>query len=205
MGIKGRKRRFKSFGQRAASFAADIRKGRSLTAARCKRLELDGTKLQVGTGRNRRLVAKPCDDHMRDAMRAHKGLSEFLGSRKITPRNYELVVPTGSFIAADSKGGISFSFGVQEFFHRPNLLALRAFFQARQAHGRGARQLSKEEYLLCKQLVNQYRSVTPEKANAAWAEISSHLLGAKKRGLERNIVVVGLTRQGRLRLAIVDV
>jgi len=200
MGIKGRKRRLRNFQQRAKDFAAGCRKRTGY-----KTLELDGKPLSVGAGKHRRLVGKFSDNDMLEGQRRQEMLQSYLRGHKIVPQNYELVQPASALIGAEAKKIISLPFGVQEFFHRPNLLVLRAFFWGKQVRAGRLRALSKEEFLLCKQLVNQYKAVTAQKVEAAAQEIEARFSGAGTYVAMQNLVVVGITRQGRLRLAIVDV
>ncbi|GEM_PF-1960530 len=209
MGIKGRKRRLRNFKERARAFTADVVKR---TGRGYKRLEFDGKELLVGAGKNRRLIGKGSNiyEHLLEGQRRQEMLQQYLRIRQIVPKNYGLVRPASALIDPNIKNRLQFTYGVQEFFHRPNLLALEDFLRLKQTGFRNKGEYlqhwmrSKEEYFLCKRLMNQHKVITKQKVEDAAQEIGSHLWGAGIDIALQNLVVVGVTRQGRLRLAIVD-
>lgn len=187
MGLKGRKRRLKNFGQRARAFVKNAGKaGASSVVVRERK------PLEVGANENKRLVLKNNPRHIGRAKIDEAGLIGFLEKKKIVPKTYAIV-----------KVAASPELGVQEYFHRPSLRSLIDFIGHKDAR---IISRSPEDMRLCKQFLNQHKGITLERLNEAWVEFSSHLRQAKILfQIESNIIVVGQNRDGKLRLALVDV
>ena len=59
---------------------------------------------------------------------------------------------------------------------------------------------------LCKKLLGEYNGIDDKKMTDAYDEITDHLFNAQGGHIaQQNIIVLGMTREGKLRLAIVDV
>ena len=207
MGLAGRKRRLKNFDERAAQFKSALMKGRSPAS---KEIGRDFRNITVGAGQHRRLVIKAKPHHAFVADQLAKMLIADMKAKGTSPKTFVLALPRVT------EGG------VQEYFHKPSINSLveylyfgkpkknsiaeyrsirhRAILKAKQPH----------DYALCKQFANQRqnREITAEQLVEAFDEFNSHL-DAMKDGLGRvlssNIIVLGRTKEGKLRLALVDV
>lgn len=152
--------------------------------------------LWVGTGEHRRLAFKPNLKHVGRAYVQQEKLLNHLSEKQITPEHYKIV-----------RVGLDAKTGLQEYFHRPSLEALERFLNFRQTKRHTSlNELEAEDLRLCKQFLGKHKGLTLEKIKSAEEEIFLHLSEIGEIGqIKANIVVVGTTRDGKLRLAIVDV
>ncbi len=188
MVVRGRKRRTANFRERAKAFVADAEKGKG------SRLAIRDKKgLDIGTGKHKRLVLKKSIGHVRRAKIDQARFIKFLKDSKIEPKNYSLVK-----VASHSM------FGVQEYFHRPSLYSLSLFLE-----GKGKKLgflEGKQDALLCKQFLGKHKDLKHADVMRASNELFRHLRQANILfQIEANIIVVGRARDGKLRLAMVDV
>jgi len=199
MGIKGRKRRLKNFDSRAKAFEVDIAKNHVFDGVKnvCRKWSLGLGHL--GIGKHRRLRYKTSDKReLYFASEAQSQLLTLIKSGELKPKNYVLAE-----VASNSK------LGVQEYFHRPSLEALRIFLEAK-AKDKKPRWMSKTDYFLCKRLLGQYKKTGQKidlaKVKETEKEFLDHLEKHTwfKMYFSSNVIVLGLTKNGELRLALVD-
>ncbi len=203
---RGRKRRLKNFEKRAEAFYEDMQ-----NAKNTKFLKRDGKLIEIGTGTNRRLVEKR---HLKNTFASQKKIFDYLQEKLITPKNYELVPVAEYFgVSTRSQGFIQ----VQEYFHRPSVAALKSYLDYKNAQrALGTKKafekyrtiiqlMSREEFLLCKRFTNQNKGVSYLSLFKKAQEFEKHLKEANVWIDEKNIIILGVTSAGKLRLAIVDV
>lgn len=87
---------------------------------------------------------------------------------------------------------------MQEYFEKPSLQALQRFRD-------NASGLSEHDRLLCRKLLKQYPGMTARALSHAENELQAHLKIVKLQiPVLSNIIALGLTKEGKVRLAIVD-
>ena len=188
MGLKGRARRLRNFLQRARAFERDSFEQKGFNVQK-----RDGRRLTVGVGKHRRLVQKNVSRQANVATVYAEKLFVFLKTNNISPKYYKL-----ERLAFDPETG------VQEYFNRPSALSLIHFLNAKENQLRQV--LGKTDANLCKKFMGEFPKVTLEKIDKAKEELFEHLKGVTEYPqVESNILVIGQTRNGKLRLAIVDV
>jgi len=190
MGYKSRKSRLKNFQKRADSFYGDMIKTAEKNSTRVNR---DNRQVLIGAGVHKRMILKNSSIHAIVAKGCEIKLISYLKINKIVPKTYVL-----SPVAVVSSGR------VQEYFHKPSLAALKSYFFRKH----GANQLTSEDYRLCKQFLGQKQNegITPVLLEQALAEIENHFRQAQLPLIwDINIVALGRLKDGRLRLAIVDI
>jgi len=187
MALKGRKRRLKNFKKRAEDFAKSVEKGTGSKLAIRDRKPLD-----VGIGKHKRLVLKRIG-HVKRAKIDQARFIKFLKENKIEPKTYSI-----TRVASHSK------LGVQEYFHRPSLNALNLFLGG--GKNKASSIMQKGDAMLCKQFLNMHKDIALLDVRRASKEFFGHLRQANLLfQIEQNIIVVGRAKDGKLRLAIVDV
>jgi len=190
MGYKGRKARLKNFQQRADSFFRAMLKPLEKNSTRVNR---DNRQILIGTGVNKRLIVKASPDHALIAKNCETKLISFLKTKNIIPRTYTL-----SPVILDSSGR------VQEYFHKPSLAALVRYVSSKT----WASHVSSEDYKLCKQFFGQKQNkgITFDVLEQTKKEYLGHFSAANLPAIwVQNIIVLGKLKDGRLRLAIVDI
>jgi len=184
MGLRGKKRR-------AKNFAADIERGQGYRAA-----NRDGRVILVGQGQHRRLVSKvkSTGKHLGRALIQQQRLSAFLDASGIKPKYFSLAaVPSHP------------QTGVQVYFHRPSLRSLMDYLTVKNG-GAPAFPLKNEDTALCKRFSSEFKSIGLKKLQDAEKEILSCLATVGEPfQIASNIIVVGQTSGGKVKLAIVDV
>lgn len=191
MGLKGRKRRLESFGRRAISFWKAVNKGTGF-----EEKTLDSRAVKIGKGPHKRLIFKTKRSDLRYAKQDYNELSQYYRRRGSQPKKFVLVE-------------ILHKGNVQEFFHRPSLHSLSIFLGSSEMELKKA-QLTRDSALLCKQFANQHRQISLQKLEEAIEELKRDYNAAITDSIAEslspdNVIVLGQNRDGRLRLAIVDV
>jgi len=194
MGLEGRKRRLNTFDRRADQFKSALMKGGHPSS---KKLVRDGKEITIGTGQHKGLILKNNPRHVMLADRLSKRLLTHFGNNAITPKTFVLVFPQ------------HYNRKVQEYFHKPSLEALVSYLSPGQNKA-SLRSKQPDEYRLCKQFINQRQNkpVTAMQLVSALNEFSKHLnhIGSSYgKLLSLNLIVLGRTKEGKLRLALVDV
>ncbi len=198
MGLKGRERRLKHFERRAEAFTRAIDKEGYYEGQRFSKWIQRDKRVKIGVGEHKRLVEKRLG-HVGPAKIVEASLKNYLKKNKITPKYYSLVE-----IGASSK------FKVQEYFNKPSAAELDEFLRTRQASSKEKRiskKLSRKQALLCKSFVNQHKGITLEKLQKAIVELQKHCTKIPSRIalISTNAIVLGLTKEGKIRLAVVDI
>ena len=181
MGLKGRKRRLKNFEKRATAFVKDLNNDKGY-----KLIDRDDRITAIGVGKHKRLVKKKSALEAADAIHYSRKLVSYLNKKKIVSKSYQLVIAR-----LDSKTG------VQEYFNRPSFELLVNF--------KWGRVCEKENADLCRKLFGDFPGITWEKLREAETELLKHLKKIDHWPDVSNIIVVGQTRDGKLRLALVDI
>ena len=193
MGLAGRKRRLRNFDERAKQFASALAKKEGSASKGANR---DFRPITVGTGQHRRLVIKGKPQHAYVADHITKMLLADLQAKKVTPKTFVLVQPRLS------------ENGVQEYFHKPSINSLGEYLSPRYREVLKGRR--PDDYALSRQFANQRQNkgITYSQLVEAFDEFNGHL-DAMKDGLGRvlstNLIVLGKTKEGKLRLALIDV
>lgn len=189
--MKGRLARLKNFGARARSFQKDLQKGVGF-----RRVEREGRSSQpqtiiVGTGMHRRLTKKNKPGELDRAEYIVSSLRQYLSSSRLTPSHYVLV---------DAKSDRQT--GVQEYFNRPSIAELENFLT------KGEKYVpTREEEQICRKFLGENRGVTSGMLGNAAGEVMRHISRALDHSYiprPSNFIVLGVDRQKRLRLALVD-
>lgn len=180
MGLKGRARRIKNFGNRAKAFQRDSQK---LQRSEIKFFDTKG--VVVGTGQNKRLILKK-RDHLSSTKYWEQKYLDMIKNGTVILEYCELV-PVVSDVNT----------GVQEYFNKPSLYSLREFLASREGR-KMPEGLSKDDFLRCRQFANQHRGINLSKILEVTEECG-------KFWLDRNIIVLGQNNAGKVRIALVDV
>lgn len=197
---RGRKSRSVRFARLAENFAFHVKKGL------VRVVQLNDRHIRVGKRNTRRVVEKrePDLSYARDQ---RNRIITYLSNHSLVPSHFVLVVP------AEARG----EKGVyQEFFGRPSVQSLRSYLQYKRSGPPRMWVPSKEEYLTAKRFANQPQNnaITLEQIDEAWKELLMYRDSAiLERGIQKvnlplqshNVVCLGITRAGKLRLAIIDV
>lgn len=193
---RGRKRRLKNFGKRAQAFASETRQ--------LKPLYRDGRLIVVGTGTHSRLIQKPKASQAFTAKKIEGELFEAFTEKKLVPRNYQLVSVSLSERQANPAGA---KVAIQEYFHKPSVRSLLYYLEALKAKPKDfSKYLGPAEEILCKRFANQNKQLSYATLNTAFGELQRHSSYFFYEEISAsNVIVLGTTRDGRLRLAIVDV
>ena len=194
MGYKGKKARLKNFQERANQFEHEVETRRQKNTTLISR---DDRPLIIGIRFNKRLALKSKPHQTLLANKITQILKEYFAKNGIKGKTFELVET-----ASNAKGS------VQEYFNKPTIPALLEYIESKQEGKKP--NLSLEDYTLCKQFINQRRNyfVTPDKLYLAALEFNAHLNTIREglgRVLPSNLVVLGITRQRKIRLALVDI
>lgn len=193
---KGRQRRLRNFERKAKEFLSEADKFKGYRNA-----ELDNRSVKIGKEKHRRLIVKKgVLDDLKETIEAEKYWMEKILTKEIVPINYELVPIKSVLIGTDWRG-------VQEYFHRPSLMTLIDFFELKEKKKK-SEFFSREQWLLCKKLVNDKfnEKLTYEKI----LQLKNELLNSKVLTLfggmhQTNIIILGMNRMGKIRIALVDV
>ncbi len=188
---RGRQRRLRNFAKRVQAFSRDIKREKSV-----KKIKRDVDLVTVGTGVHRRLIKKNALDFA-NLNKVNLALFSAIANGGIKPQNYELVKVTHL-----DAGGI----GAQEYFEKPTVRELGIYFYEKSSKKRGGpKALTKEQALLCKRVANKDKSLDLSKVEAAFIELQEHCSQVFTFcPVRKNIVVFGI-RNGKIRLAIIDV
>lgn len=207
-GLKGIQRRRRHFMERAHALFGAVEKGRKAEYEAMKRQD---TPIIIGRGKHRRLVIKTTW-HLECTMMLQEKLLSFLKTEGITPQHYSLhEVRAARLGGATIVPGLTGSAVVQEYFDKPTVAELLSYFHWKA--GREQRRLpSKGTILLCKKLTGTHdnKKLTPDKVQEAYRELYRHAHDKKVLGkdfhpiAEQNVVVLGLTRDAKVRLALID-
>lgn len=192
---RGRKRRLKHFKQRAEAFLDQFPLSHEV-------VERDSRDVQTGIGQHARLVRKNVVHHLLKAIKLQKLLLEAIQRKEINPNHYALVEVHS---VVDERIGAR---GVQEYFSKPSVSALWKYFNKKGPNPRWSPKARKTDPLLCKSFLNQNPSITKEEITKAYFELIKdanrfyipHFIDAAS----SNVIVLGKSRDGKIRLAIVD-
>lgn len=189
MGLKGRKRRLKNFKQRAFDFVGDEAFGIGY-----RRIIRDRKEMQVGTGKHKRLISK-ISKHMSNVIPRIRKIEEELLSKKSATESYEIV-----------RAHANTDFAVQEYFNRPSISELLEFFKMKKLKLKKSSYLTQETGLMCKSFANRHKGITIEKLEKASAELRNDIKSTSFTGIVNsgNVIVLGQNRDGKIRLAIID-
>lgn len=202
----GRKNRNKRFLNRARSFVRSPKKKGEIVEE-----IFDDASITIGKRSNRRLVLK----RPRDRAATHylqQRMGEYLAENKIQPEHFVLVTPEGAEVGGH---------WIQEYFQKPTMRTLAFYFRAIGSKKK-QKELPYSSYLLARSFIKNPRNapITSSKVSSAYAELfryysyavasnfihfSGHPLSPGLALVGKNIVVLGINRDGKLRLAIIDV
>jgi hypothetical protein len=208
MGIRTRHKRLEHFEQRADAFDLALLEGES--GVDHKRVERDKA-ITVGAGNHRRLMVKRIPSHLKHVQKFQNGLLAYCSSHDLKPEHYVLVPVK-----------LSEDTGVMEYFNTPSVEELSNYLELRDSEKKrgkpftlpeaieaaGTFNLTRDEWFICKRFSKQNPGVNMENLDAAFMEMNSHIKKANelRLGVHRsNIVVIGQEKEGRIKLAIVDV
>ncbi len=193
MGLAGRRRRLRNFDLRAKQFKNAVERTPLTTS---KEIIRDTRRARVGTGQHKRLILKNTLPHAKIADKLTRILLSDFQVNSIKPKNFVLVQPRLS------------ENGVQEYFNKPSILSLSNYLS--NPDFKGDPMNRKTDYFLCKQFVNQKqnRGITTKQIAETMEEFNSKLDDIHDgwgRILPSNLIVLGKTKEGKLRIALVDI
>lgn len=208
MGYAKKRNRHATFEDRARDFLRDL--GRKTISPAFKRVRFGRQKVfDVGLGQYRRLVRKRRPDHLRYTRHLEGKVLRYLKDGLITPEHYELVPVKGDVIDGQA---------VQEFFDKPTATQLMDFLKLKEPRIHWSKALAHRKYLsmeqvkVCKKLMGQNKGITADKVNDAVDELNRHLKLSSNSprafivnlAYRQNVMVLGQTRDGKIRLALID-
>jgi len=219
MGLSGRKRRLASFTKRAESFVSEYRGKRSrfvteelFLSSRYPKATMVGITrsrrtITAGRKQNKGLVLKRED--LKDALATQERLVGYLKANKIPLENFVFVKVHGETIRG---------LDVQEHFHVPNMEQLLHYHALKGLwklinEKPSIIELPRAEYFLCKRFLNQKQNkrITPELTEKAYNEFRKHLAKIWRESTEgrykfspTNVLVHGITKEGKLRISLID-
>ena len=197
MGLKGRKRRLRNFDGRAEALA------NSLTSKKpgVRKTQRDNRLIRIGIGQHKGLAIKRHKNGITTALKYQSILKKYLTDNNINPKFYKFVQVKASPELL-----------VQEYFNKPSLGSLLYFFSVRKIKkfSYSVILLNKESWFLCKSFANQNKGITREKVLQAEKELRNHLSETSFGIFARiiipsNILVLGQTKEGKIKLALVDI
>ncbi len=197
MGLKGRKRRLRNFDGRAEALA------NSLTSKKpgVRKTQRDNRLIRIGIGQHKGLAIKRHKNSITTALKYQSILKKYLTDNNINPKFYKFVQVKASPELL-----------VQEYFNKPSLGSLLYFFSVRKIKkfSYSVILLNKESWFLCKSFANQNKGITREKVLQAEKELRNHLSETSFGIFARiiipsNILVLGQTKEGKIKLALVDI
>jgi len=184
--MKGRQRRLKNFGQRATALLRDAKLGRGVVKS-----AMDFRPIFRGIGQNKRLILKRQPWHV-----------EYLEKKQLPYILNEMASRVPKKFALETLAH-SPDFKVQEYRDRPSVFALGVFFRTRflkKPDFHNGMRLEKSEALKCKKLLGQFKGITPDLLQDAFEELEGYFPSQSN-----NVLVLGLKKDGRIRLALCDV
>lgn len=193
MGLARRKRRLKNFPMRADAFKRALNTNPEKASTIVER---DLRKVVVGKGTHKRLIMKSNLKHIKIAEKIELILQDYFYRTHTKPKSYTLT-PIHSHQ------------GVQEYFSRPSIESAGQYlFNA--AKRNSMKKNSPDDYLICKRFFGEKYNANVARKNVleAYNELLDHMnLAHPGMGevLSSNIIILGTTREGKIRLAIVDV
>lgn len=193
MGLLNARKKAERFARRATAFVRDLSRDTGH-----RDLVLDTRDMRIGVGRHRKLIFKR-EGHLRDAHACQEAILKHLRTSGKVPEHYVLVPVRAEIIGEKA---------VQDFFHKPSVSQLKRFFESK-TNTEPAREnyLKEEEEASCKRFLKQNKGITLDAINSAYEEFHGHWGQAKIRHIffPFNCVVLGQTRDGKIRLALIDV
>jgi|GEM_PF-1626906 len=198
MGLKGTRRRLKNFDSSATAFTKDFRKGNGYSQEK-----RHYTTIFVGRGNNRRRIIKPTLAGRTEMELAKQAETILIECAKKSSADSFVFVPVKS----------NPKLGVQQYFNKPSLRSLWQYFWAKKRN-RKSWFGSREEYLVIKGFVKSNPKINYEALLEAESELMDVLWdsGVTKflsrntyNFSSKNIIVLGQNKDGKLRLAFIDV
>ncbi len=196
MSPAARKKRLKTFEKKAQQFKQAVKRKDEQTTQTITR---DSREIVIGRKQNKGLIFKRNIAEVRVVRFLESKLIEFYNSKNIKPKTYQL------------HGLQASELGVQEYKKTPTILSLRHYLFLKQQKRKMLLAKFKEDYFICKKFVNEFKlKITMDELEKVEFELNNHLKEATKKKIASmispsNILILGRNRDGRLRIAIIDV
>jgi len=208
MGIRTRRKRLEHFEQRADAFDLALMEG--VEGVDHRHVERDKD-IIVGSGQHRRLMMKRSPRHLEFVGRDYEILLDYYQKKGVKPKHYAL-----------ERVKFSENTGVMEYFNTPSVDELNNYLKLREVEkergkpftlpeaidAAGEFDLTRDEWFICKRFSKQNPGITLEKLGNAFDELHGHIresIGSDVNIVGSNILVLGQMKDGKIKLAIVDV